>query len=594
MSGKPSTSTSQGPRQASAIADVEVALVPQAPSSKRLPDHETNGSVHDVTRAQWSPIQEGSHDAPAAEKERRQQVQPVTWLSLPHKSQLVILAMCRLSEPLSNTCLLPYLYYLMHSVRSSSSTSGETSGIAGLVVASFALSQFATSMPWARLADRWGRKRVIVIGLVGSIVSNLGFGFARSIPALMFWRLVAGVANGNIGVMRTMTAEIVKEKKYQSRAFLLLPLIFNLGNTIGLALGGALADPVANIPSLFGARGALNWSHSPEGVHWMRAYPFALPTIVNAVVLVFSLLLAVGGLNETLPGKSGKDYGLIFTNRLARLLKRTISASWRSGYERVQLDDFTESSPFVDSVHDPTINGPVRPSRPSEIQAMAPASQPIWNRDVRSMLLSFALLPLHNAAFMQLFPLFLSTPPSLNAGASFLFFDGGLGLPSSTIGTFLAVFGIMGIMIQLLVYPRLQAYRGTLWVYRLAWIMFPFAYVIAPYLSLLPSQGLFRWLGISCVLVIQVTARTFAIPSSVILLTNAAPSKKNLSTIHGAGNMLSSLSRAVGPAVAGWVFGLGVDKGTVGLVWWTYLTIIAFVGYWQSGKLKGSESPGQP
>ena len=473
----------------------------------------------------------------------------------------------------------------MHSLRSSSSTSAETSGLAGLVVALFALSQFATSMPWVYLADRWGRKRVIVIGLVGSIVSNLAFGFARSIPALMFWRLVAGAANGNIGVMRTMTAEIVKEKKYQSRAFLLLPLIFNLGIAIGL-LGGALADPMANMPSLFGPLGIFNWSHSPEGVHWVRVYQFALPTIVNAGALMFSLLLAVAGLEETLPGVSGKDYGLIFAHRRARRMKRTLSASWQSGFEVVQLNPYTESSSFGDAVHDSTCDCPIRTSTRPDTQT---ATRPIWSRDVRTTLISFALLPLHNAAFMQVFPLFLSTPPSSNVSASLLFFDGGLGLPSSTIAAFLAAFGFMGIMIQLLLYPRLQAFRGTLWVYRLAWIMFPFAYVVAPYLSLLPPQGVHRWLGVSLVLSVQVTARTIAIPSSVILLTNVAALKKDLGKVHGAGNMVSSSGRALGPALAGWVFGLGLDNGTVGLVWWTYLAIVAFVGYWQSGKLKGDE-----
>ena len=589
MSEKSSTEVlaPHGSCKASVSAEVEVAFKSQAPSSTDPLYRESNGAAHDVERVWMSSTQDVGHDVPVAEKDGRPQ--SITWLSLPHKSQLFILAMCRLSEPLSNTCLLPYLYYLMRSLQSSSSTSGETSCTAGFLVALFALSQFATSMPWARLADRWGRKQVIVIGLVGSIVSNLGFGFAKSIPALMFWRLVAGVANGNIGVMRTMTAEIVKEKKYQSRAFLLLPLIFNLGNTIGLAMGGALADPVANIPSLFGPQGSFNWLQSPEGVHWMRIYPFALPTIVNAIALGFSLLLAIGGLKETLPGNSGRDYGLPLSRRVARLLKRALSASWRSGYETVQLEEATEFSSFIDSSYDPTIHRPVSSSRPPEMQASAPPSQLIWTRDVCSTLLSFALLPLHNAAFMQVFPLFLSTPSSPNASASLLFFGGGLGLPSSTIGTFLAAFGMLGILVQLLIYPHLQAYRGTLWVYQLAWIMFPFAYISAPYLSLLPSQGLSRWLGISLVLFIQVTARTLAIPSSVILLTNVSPSKKDLGTIHGAGNMVSSLSRAVGPAVGGWRFGLGVDKGVVGTVWWTYLTIVAAVGYWQSGKLKGNE-----
>ena len=42
----------------------------------------------------------------------------VGWLDLPNKDQLFVLAVCRLSEPLSNVCLLPYIFYLVQSVLS--------------------------------------------------------------------------------------------------------------------------------------------------------------------------------------------------------------------------------------------------------------------------------------------------------------------------------------------------------------------------------------------------------------------------------------------------------------------------------------------
>jgi hypothetical protein len=63
-----------------------------------------------------------------------------------------------------------------------------------------------------------------------------------------------------------MTAEIVKENTYQGRAFLLLPLVFNTGMVLGLALGGCLADPIVNLPWLFGPHGWLNLAGDPEGV----------------------------------------------------------------------------------------------------------------------------------------------------------------------------------------------------------------------------------------------------------------------------------------------------------------------------------------
>jgi predicted MFS family arabinose efflux permease len=536
------------------------------------------------------PSSHAFHSKPFNDAGRKQDdSDTVTWMSLPHKPQLFILALCRLSEPLSNTCLLPYLYYLIRSLQSSS-TSGSISRQGGLLVALFALSQFATSMPWAWIANHWGRKPSVVIGLTLSIIANLGFGFSKTIPAAMCWRVVAGIGNGNIGVMRTMTAEIVKEKKYQGRAFLLLPLVFNSGMVIGLALGGCLADPITNLPWLFGPNGWLNLAHDPEGVAWMREYSYALPTMFNAAVLSCSLILAVCGLRETMPGKTdGKDYGLLLGRRIRHFLKSIFLRNRNSEYMAVQADD-------GDGMEHELLEHGLSKLPPSVPNISTARNTPVspksfWTREVLYTLVSVALLPLHNAAFMQVFPVFLSTPVSSSTFTSIIKFNGGLGLPSSTIGLFLSAFGIFGILIQLFIYPRLQAAFGTLWNYRLALSIFPLAYILAPYLALIPSSWhfFFQALGIAFILFLQVGARTFAIPSSVILLTNSAPTPRALSTIHGAGNMLSSLSRAVGPALGGVVYAWGIEREVIGVVWWGYLTVIAVIGLGWSWSLKEGE-----
>jgi MFS family permease len=191
-------------------------------------------------------------------------------MSLPNKSQL-FLALCRFSEPLLNTCLLSYIYYLVISTiqnRDEDSAAPEISRLSGLLVAAFPLAQFATSMLWGRLSDIYCRKFIIIIGSLVSVIANMAFGFSRSVEALFFWRILARLGNGNTGVMRTMTAEIVKERKYQTRAFLILSLVFNSGMVAGLALGGCLADPVVNMAWLFGPNGLFNVNKSNGGVAW--------------------------------------------------------------------------------------------------------------------------------------------------------------------------------------------------------------------------------------------------------------------------------------------------------------------------------------
>lgn len=79
----------------------------------------------------------------------------------------------------------------------------------------FTAAQFATAILWGRTADAdWcGRKNVIVIGLFGTCISCVGFGFARSFIQAALFRILGGALNGNVGVMRTMISEIIKEKK---------------------------------------------------------------------------------------------------------------------------------------------------------------------------------------------------------------------------------------------------------------------------------------------------------------------------------------------------------------------------------------------
>jgi hypothetical protein len=181
---------------------------------------------------------------------------------------------------------------------------------------------------------------------------------------------------------------------------------------------------------------------------------------------------------------------------------------------------------------------------------------------------------------MHILPLYLSTPPSTEPQKPPIFFNGGLGLHSPSIGLTLSSLGICGILLQLLIYPRLQSHLKTLGVFRLSLFIFPLVYAAAPYLSLLaPSQGSSLggpgWVALGTVVGAQIMARTLAIPSTVVLLTEAVRDKRVLGTVHGAGAMGSGLARAVGPAVGGWVFGLGLEKGVVGLVWWTWLGLVA-------------------
>ena len=145
---------------------------------------------------------------------RTEKEPPVTWKSLPRKAQLAILTFARLSEPFTQTSLTAYLFYQLRSFDPTLPDS-TIAAQGGMVQAAFPAAQLLTAVLWGRAADSdWiGRKRVLLIGLFGTCFACLGFGFSTSFTQAMIYRVLGGALNGNIGVMRTMISEIIREKK---------------------------------------------------------------------------------------------------------------------------------------------------------------------------------------------------------------------------------------------------------------------------------------------------------------------------------------------------------------------------------------------
>jgi MFS family permease len=515
--------------------------------------------------------------------EKNEDLTKATWQNLPQKTQLLLIALCRMSAPLTNSCLIPYLYFLVKSSipdPDHENAQERIARITGLLVAAFPLGQMMTSMLWSRLSDTSGRRPAILLGLAISIVANVGFGFSRSIGMLVFWRLVAGAANGTEGVMRTITAEVVKESKHQPRAFLAPPVIFNSGRVIALAVGGCLADPVRNLSYLFGPRGLFNFSSDPMGVQWTLYYPYALPALFNAIVLTACLAAAIIWLRESLRNgerRQRPDAAATLTTFVKTKLLRHASNKYALIEEEEQ--DTSESA----------IAAHMELSCSSKSACQRAVLPTIWTRQVYRALITFTLLPLHNTTFLHIFPVLSSMPALSDQKPNAIFFKGGLGLSSPIIGFYLALFGIAGIILQLFIYPRMHSRIGTLGVFRIASAMFPIAYIVAPYLALIVDHSFAKWAGIVVVLFTQVMARTMAIPSSVLLLTEAVPHGKVLGTVHGAGNTVNALASACGPAIGGLLLATGIEIGAVGLVWWTWLFTVSVIALVWSFPLE--ESP---
>lgn len=516
-----------------------------------------------------------------------------TWSNMPNKVQLAILALSRFVDFFQMAALQ---VFMVHQLKSFDSELPDVviSHQAGVLQGSFTAAQIITSILWGRAADQpmLGRKTVLMIGLVGTGFGCIGLAFSRTYAQAVFWRLMSGAINGTVGSARTMVAEVTP-KPWHPRAFLLLPAAFNVANVAGPILAGLLVDPVVNLPTLFGPDSTFGGA---EGVVWMAHYPYAAANLISTALLFAEAVLVYYGLEETLKGSRPIDISKVDLIGSVRSIYQQIMQAKDQGYRRLQqtqreglLSGQDRGSVEMDRL---TAAGEKEQQRP--VQRLA--FRRIWTSNVLWTLLSIAIFDFHMGAFANLWILFLATPrefvaqevvrdltsSSLHPRSMFKFASG-LAFPPPTIGFAMATIGFIGVALQFLLYPWANGRFGLMRCFRGSLFLFPLAYFLAPYLALLPStspppdpaSGAVIWIGISSVVFLQVAARTFALPASIILLNNSSPHPSVLATIHGIGNACSATFRTMGPMMAGYWYGIWTERGIVGMSWWIVATVAA-------------------
>lgn len=226
---------------------------------------------------------------------------------LPYK-QLTILAICRFAEPIASTSLFPYLPEM---IRSFNIPETDVAGWAGLAAAMFSLCQAFMGVPWGIFSDVYGRKLAILLGLTSTMLTSLLWGFSTNLGMAIAARALAGAGNGNVGIIRTVVAEMVPFKELQPRAFSIMPLVWNIGSIFGPTIGGALANPLNVKPG--------DEVHNPS---FFQRFPYALPNLVSAAFFLVGITTGTLFLEETLETLQGRrDFGLRLGDKLKSLAK---------------------------------------------------------------------------------------------------------------------------------------------------------------------------------------------------------------------------------------------------------------------------------
>ncbi len=115
----------------------------------------------------------------------------------------------------------------------------------GFLTASFSIMQFISTPILGQLSDRYGRRPLLAISLLGTCLSYLIFAFGiitKNIPLLFASRMFDGITGGNISVAQAAIADVTTPEN-RAKNFGMIGAAFGLGFIVGPYIGGKLSDP---------------------------------------------------------------------------------------------------------------------------------------------------------------------------------------------------------------------------------------------------------------------------------------------------------------------------------------------------------------
>jgi len=110
-----------------------------------------------------------------------------------------------------------------------------------LLISLFAMAQFLSGPVWGSMSDRFGRRRMLVVGLLGYALSFVLAGLSRSLPALIGSRALGGLLSASIFPSSQALIADVTEPADRGPAMAAMGAWINLGFLFGPVVGGALS-----------------------------------------------------------------------------------------------------------------------------------------------------------------------------------------------------------------------------------------------------------------------------------------------------------------------------------------------------------------
>ncbi|SHN83447.1 MFS transporter [Desulfitobacterium chlororespirans] len=121
-----------------------------------------------------------------------------------------------------------------------------------LLTSVYAACVFLAAPVLGALSDRYGRRPLLLICLLGSAIGYLVFGIGGALWVLFAGRIIEGITGGSISTIFAYFADIIPAEQ-RTKYFGWVSAVVGVGAVIGPTLGGLLAKFGYSVPMYFGA-----------------------------------------------------------------------------------------------------------------------------------------------------------------------------------------------------------------------------------------------------------------------------------------------------------------------------------------------------
>jgi DHA1 family tetracycline resistance protein-like MFS transporter len=164
----------------------------------------------------------------------------------PKRKALIFLAIVALLNTMGVTIVGPVVPFMTQRYLSNPQ---DLAVVVAWLVSIYGLCQMLAAPGLGLLSDRFGRRPILFVCLLGSAIGYLLFGLGSGLWMLFLGRIIDGLTGGNFGVLFSYIADIT-EPEERGKYFGLVGGLSGVGFILGPSLGGLLAGINYSMPFL--------------------------------------------------------------------------------------------------------------------------------------------------------------------------------------------------------------------------------------------------------------------------------------------------------------------------------------------------------